>query len=59
MRRPLVVTDRGIAPLPLLAEFLAGPAGLDVAVYSEIWGNPVKSQVDRGAQAYKAHAPTR
>ena len=55
VRRPLVVTDRGIAPLPLLADFVAGLPGLDVAVYSEIWGNPVKSQVDRGAQAYKAH----
>ena len=53
--RPLVVTDRGIAPLPLLADFVAGLHGLDVAIYSDIWGNPVKSQVDRGAHAYKAH----
>ena len=53
--RPLVVTDRGIAPLPLLADFVAGLHGLDVAIYSDIWGNPVKSQVDRGVQAYKAH----
>ena len=50
--RPLVVTDRGIAPLPLLADFVAGLQGLDAAVYSDIWGNPVKSQVDRGAQAF-------
>ena len=55
VRRPLVVTDRGIAPLPLLAELVASLSGLEVAVYSDIWGNPVKSQVDRGAQAYKAH----
>ena len=55
VRRPLVVTDRGIAPLPLLSAFLAELPGLDVAVYSDIWGNPVKSQVDRGAAAYKAH----
>ncbi len=55
VRRPLVVTDRGIAPLPLLADFTAGLSGLAVAVYSDIWGNPVKSQVDRGAAAYKAH----
>ncbi|MEO8675013.1 MAG: iron-containing alcohol dehydrogenase [Casimicrobiaceae bacterium] len=55
VRRPLVVTDRGIAPLPLLAAFLADLPGLDVAVHSDIWGNPVKSQVDRGAAAYKAH----
>ena len=55
VRRPLVVTDRGIAPLPLLSAFLADLPGLDVAVFSGIWGNPVKSQVDRGAEAYKAH----
>ena len=53
--RPLVVTDRGIAPLPFLAEFVAGLSGLAVAVYSEVSGNPVKSQVERGAGAYKAH----
>jgi alcohol dehydrogenase class IV len=53
--RPLVVTDRGIAPLPLLADFVATLTGLDVAVYSEIWGNPVRSQVKQGAAAYKAH----
>ncbi len=56
IRRPLVVTDRGIAPLPLLQAFVAGLAGLDVAVFSEIWGNPVRSQVADGAAAYKRHA---
>jgi alcohol dehydrogenase class IV len=55
IKRPLIVTDRGIAPLPLLAEFRAGLTGLDAAVFSEIWGNPVKSQVDNGVAAYKAH----
>jgi alcohol dehydrogenase class IV len=49
------VTDRGIAPLPLLAAFVAGLRGLGVAVYSEIWGNPVKSQVENGVAAFKAH----
>jgi hypothetical protein len=53
--RPLIVTDRGIAPLPLLADFVAALPGLDVAVFSEIWGNPVRSQVKQGAAAYKAH----
>ena len=55
VRRPLVVTDRGIAPLPMLADFLSDLPDLDAAVYTEIWGNPVKSQVDGGAQAYKSH----
>jgi len=56
IRRPLVVTDRGLAALPLLPAFVAELAGLDVAVYSDIWGNPVRSQVASGAAAFKAHA---
>ena len=55
VKRPLIVTDRGIAPLPMLAEFVAGLRGLDAAVYSDVWGNPVKSQVDNGVAAYNAH----
>jgi alcohol dehydrogenase class IV len=55
LKRPLIVTDRGIAPLPLLKAFVADLSGLDAAVYSEIWGNPVKSQVDNGVAAFKAH----
>jgi alcohol dehydrogenase class IV len=53
--RPLIVTDRGIAKLPLLEEFVASLPGLDVGVYPDIWGNPVKSQVDHGVDAFKAH----
>lgn len=55
VERPLLVTDRGLAPLPLLEKFIAGIKGLEVAVYSEIWGNPVRSQVENGVQAYRAH----
>ncbi len=51
--RPLIVTDRGIALLPLLKAFFADLPGLDVAVYSEIWGNPVRSQVNNGVAAFK------
>ena len=54
-RRPLVVTDRGIAALPLLKEFLAELPGLDAGVYSDISGNPVRKQVMDGADAYRAH----
>ena len=53
--RPLVVTDRGIAALPLLEQFLAELPGLDVGVYSDISGNPVRRQVMHGADAYRAH----
>ena len=55
IERPMVVTDRGIAPLPLLQEFVSALPGLDVALFSEIWGNPVRSQVSDGVAAYKAH----
>ena len=55
IKRPLIVTDRGIAPLPMLKGFVADLPGLDVGVFSEIWGNPVRGQVDQGVAAYKAH----
>ncbi|HEX3631392.1 MAG TPA: iron-containing alcohol dehydrogenase [Casimicrobiaceae bacterium] len=55
LERPLIVTDRGIAPLPLLGKFVADLHRLDVAVYSDIWGNPVKSQVTGGVAAFRKH----
>ncbi len=57
LSRPLIVTDRGIAKLPLhaaLSESMAA-AGLAVASYSEIFGNPVTSQVTAGVEAFRAH----
>ena len=54
-KRPLIVTDRGVAALPMLAEFRAGLAGLEPAVYAGVHSNPVKSQVDAGVAAYRAH----
>jgi alcohol dehydrogenase class IV len=39
----------------MLAAFVADLPGFDVGVYSDIVGNPVASQVTRGAAAYKAH----
>jgi alcohol dehydrogenase class IV len=55
--RPLIVTDRGIAPLPFLSQLRKGleNAGQKVAVFSEVWGNPVKSQVAAGVLAFRAH----
>jgi alcohol dehydrogenase class IV len=55
VKRPLIVTDRGIAPLPLLKAFVDDLSRLEVAVYSDIWGNPVKSQVENGVMAFKSH----
>lgn len=54
-RRPLIVTDKGLATLPVLAEFRGTLAGLEAAVYSGVQGNPVASQVRTGAEAYGAH----
>ncbi|MEO5843614.1 MAG: iron-containing alcohol dehydrogenase [Caldimonas sp.] len=57
LKRPLVVTDKGLAALPLIAELrsdLAG-AGLDVAVFGGVFGNPTASQAMAGADAYRAH----
>jgi len=57
LRRPLIVTDKGLAALPLMAELKAGleAAGLAVSVYGGVFGNPTGSQVMNGAAAYKAH----
>lgn len=54
-KRPLIVTDKALGALPVLAEFKTHLAGLDVAVFSGIFGNPTCSQVMDGAAAYKAH----
>ncbi len=55
IRRPLIVTDRALGQLPVLAEFRSHLAGLDVAVFDGVFGNPVASQVMAGAAAYRAH----
>lgn len=55
LKRPLIVTDRGIAALPLLKEIQGSLQGLNVATFSEIWGNPVKTQVTAGVKAFKQH----
>ena len=55
LRRPLVVTDKGVADLPMLRDFmeLLKKGGLEPQVFSGIWGNPVKSQVSAGVAAYR------
>src|SRR6476620_9451781 len=45
VKRPLVVTDKGLASLPILKEFTSSLAGLAVSTYSGVFGNPVKQQV--------------
>ena len=55
LKRPLIVTDRALAALPVLAEFRSHLDGLDVAVFDGVFGNPTASQVMAGAAAFKAH----
>ena len=54
-KRPLIVTDKALGALPVLAEFRTHLAGLEVAVFSGVFGNPTCSQVMAGAEAYQAH----
>jgi alcohol dehydrogenase class IV len=55
LKRPLIVTDTALAALPVLGEFKTHLAGLDVAVYGGVFGNPTASQAMAGAAAFKAH----
>jgi alcohol dehydrogenase class IV len=55
VKRPLVVTDRALAQLPVLAEFRSHLQGLDVAVFDGVSGNPTCAQVMQGAAAFRAH----
>jgi alcohol dehydrogenase class IV len=54
-KRPLLVTDKALAALPVLEEFKSHLGTLDVAVYSGVAGNPTASQVAQGAAMFKAH----
>lgn len=56
LRRPLIVTDRGLAALPVLTDFAHQlESGLLTSVYSGVHGNPTAPQVMEGVAAYKAH----
>ena len=57
LERPLVVTDRGLAALPLIAELRAdlAAAGLEVALFAGVFGNPTGPQAMAAADAYREH----
>ena len=54
--RPLLVTDPGLAALPMVAEAVAicEEAGLRCAVFSDVQANPVEANVQDGVAALKA-----
>jgi alcohol dehydrogenase class IV len=56
-KRPLLVTDRGLAGLPAITETTTRLAqeGLEPALFGGVFGNPVKSQVTAGLEAYRTH----
>jgi len=56
-RRPLLVTDRALAQLPVTRDFVASlrSAGLDVAVFDGVFGNPMASQANAAGEAFRAH----
>lgn len=55
MARPLLVTDPGLASLPMVHDLLLDcrQAGLDCGVFHEIKGNPTGRNVDDGVAAYR------
>ena len=55
MSRPLLVTDPGLAALPMLArvQALLGDAQLHCAVFSHVQGNPVEANVTAGVEAFR------
>lgn len=57
VRRPLVVTDRGVSALPMFGELVAllRDGGVEPGTFDGVWGNPVEHQVVAGVDAYRAH----
>jgi alcohol dehydrogenase class IV len=56
LKRPLIVTDKGLAALPVLGQFRAGlGAGLAIETFAGVAGNPTAAQVMAGAEAFRAH----
>ena len=56
MSRPLLVTDPGLADLPMIRDALAAneAEGLPTGLFSEVKGNPVGQNVEDGVAAYRA-----
>ena len=56
MRSPLLVTDRGLAALPMIDQAVRScrDAGLPCAVFADIQANPVEKNVSQGVAAYRS-----
>ena len=56
LKRPLLVTDPGVAKLPMVADAVAAlrRAGIDVAVFRDVRPNPVAANVEAGTRVARA-----
>jgi len=54
-KKPLLVTDPGLAKLPMIQEALASlkAAGLQAGLFADIKGNPVSKNVEDGLQVFR------
>jgi len=55
IKNPLLVTDTGLAVLPMVKEIqaLCELAGLSIAVFSQVKSNPTGTNVEEGVDAYR------
>lgn len=55
MSRPLLVTDPGLAELPMVREAVqhCGDSGLECGVFSEVQGNPIEANVTAGVEFFR------
>ena len=56
MKRPLLITDPGLANLPMIKDAVArnNEAGVPTGLFSNVQGNPTGKNVEDGIAAYKA-----
>ena len=56
IKKPLMVTDKGLADLPITQNALASlaGAGVEAALFAEVDPNPTEINMEAGLQAYKA-----
>jgi alcohol dehydrogenase class IV len=56
MKRPLLITDPGLANLPMIKDAVArnNAAGVPTGLFSNVQGNPTGKNVEDGIAAYKA-----
>jgi alcohol dehydrogenase len=55
IKRPLVVTDKGLAAMPMVAEIMADlkQAGLKAALFADVRPNPVEENVLAGCKVFR------